>query len=74
MGELMHGVAVTKDAQFIAELREIAGADPERLAVVDDLERVQQDWDAVERIMVEVGFKFFLRQAITIGRKHGMVP
>lgn len=74
MNEVRHRAVTSSGEQFIAELREIVGDDKERNAVVDDLERIQKDWDAVERIILEIGFKALLHQAIAIGRKHNMVP
>ena len=74
MSELQHRVAVTQEKQFISELREVAGDDPEKNTLVDSLESIQKDWEAVERIMLDIGFKAFLHQAITVGRKHGLVP
>lgn len=57
-------------------LDEIAATYPpgdDRHEIIGQLRQIEADWDAMERLMKEMGFRDFVRAAYLMAKKQGLI-
>lgn len=60
--------------KWLKEMRALHGSDPNKAVILDDLEQIHKDYEAMDRLMIALGLKGFLQKTLERAKALGLFP